>query len=171
MLVVETGWGDPDANSYASLADVRAYAAKRGYVLPADDAALETLIYLATDYVDGFRGRFQGVKSFDNQALQWPRMGVAIDCIAVPYDTIPVPLVQAIAQLCVEQHAGVELNATAVGGDAAIIEETVGPLTTKYAAPASGSSASGPNMPKVAALLAPLFSACGNGGLFRTVRV
>lgn len=155
-LTVEDGTGVAGANSYASLATLRAYASARGVTLPADDAALEAFALLGMDYLEGLRGRYQGAKTDPTQPLQWPRYPVVIDGADFPSDAIPVELVNALCRLCIEQHAGVDLSPTRTG--AFIIEDTTGPITTKYSEKLGGGAGSPPDMPAVDALLSPLLT-------------
>lgn len=168
-LVVETGAGVAGANSYRTLADIRAYALARGVTLSPVDATLEPLALMAMDYLEGLRARYQGSKTAATNALQWPRVNVKIDCVDFPSDAIPVELANAQSRLCMEQHAGVVLSATRTG--AFIVEDTVGPLTTKYSDKHGGGPGTVPTMPAVEDLLAPLFAACGQGSFVRTLRV
>lgn len=126
-LVVEDGTGVAGADSYADLATLRAYAARRGVTLSADDATLEPFAYKAMDYLDDY-GVGLGV-------LVWPASPTTL-CGQDPITALD-RLVNLQAQLCIEQHNGVDLApapiaVTSAGG--AIIEETVGPITTKYSA-------------------------------------
>lgn len=168
-LTVEDGTGVAGANSYASLATLRAYASARGVTLPASDPALEAFALLGMDYLEGLRGRFQGAKTDPTQPLQWPRYPVVIDGADFPSDAIPVELVNALCRLCMEQHAGADLSPTKTG--AFVTEETVGPITTKYSEKLGGGAGSPPDMPAVDVLLAPLLTVGKVGFGFTTVRV
>lgn len=156
-LVVEDGSGIVDADSYADLATLRAYAAKRGVTLSIDDAVLEPFAYKAMDYLEG-----QGVGLL---SLKWPS-DTGYVC-GLEDDAALLRLANAQAQLCIEQHAGVDL-APARTGDF-IVEDTVGPITTKYSDKFGPIAGTTPAMPAVAAILKP-FRTCGYFGL-KTVRV
>lgn len=167
-LVVEDGSIVANADSYADLAFARDYATARGVTLPADDAEAEALAYKAMDYLEGKRGEFQGDKADPlNQSLQWPRKNVKIDCVDFPVDAIPKELKQAQARLMMEASAGVEIQPTRTGGF--VIEDTTGPLTTKYSE-RIGVSAE-PTITAVDALLEPLFKACPQGMALRSIRI
>jgi hypothetical protein len=169
VLIVEDGTGVAGANSYATAATVRAYAAARGVVLPATDPALEPLVLVGMDYLEGLRSRFQGTKTDPAQALQWPRYGVVIDGTDYSADAIPPELIGALSRLCMAQSEGANLAPTGTGGF--VVEETVGPITTKYSDKHGGGPGSLPDIPAVDTLLSPLFSVGKTGGLFQTVRV
>lgn len=46
----------PDFNSYASIVDLRAFAAGRGYTIPADDGECGMLLMQAMDFLEGQAG-------------------------------------------------------------------------------------------------------------------
>ena len=167
-LIIENGTIVANANSYVTTTEARAYASARGKTLPTLDADLEALLISAVDYLEGKRSQYQGAKTDPaNQALQWPRTGVFIDCVEIGANTIPKELKDAQCRLACEQASGVDIMPTKTGPF--VTEETVGPLTTKYdAAQGTGTA---PDMTAVDALLAPLFSQCGQSFTLRTVRV
>ena len=73
MLIVESGVGDPLADSYISLSDARTFAANYGITLPADDVEAEITLRQGTQYVDLQEGCFAGDRLTDTQALAYPR--------------------------------------------------------------------------------------------------
>lgn len=107
-LVVETGAGLPDAESYGSVADCAVYASARGLTFAATPApAAEAALRRATAFIDGYRGRFPGYRRFlRGQAMEWPRVG-ASDAAgnALPYDAIPVEIVRATFEAAVRELA------------------------------------------------------------------
>lgn len=150
-LTVEDGTGVEGADSYNTVAEIRDYATARGLALPADDAGVEPLAVLATDWLETYREKYQGTKSEPANALQWPRAGVVVDGLAVAADEIPVLLKKAHAQAAIDAQtapltaraqAGVrrekvdvieveyfqESAVTAKAGGSAIAEELVAPL-------------------------------------------
>lgn len=159
-LIVEDGTGVANANTYANLTTIRAYASARGVTLNADDATLEAHVHKAMDYLEG--------KELGLLSVSWPLKNDKL-CNKVPLSETLARLSQAIAQLCMEQHAGVDLAPTRT--DAFVVEETVGPLTTKYSDKHGGGPGSEPDMLTVDNLLKPLVEACGHSGLFSVVRV
>ena len=99
-LIVEDGSGISDAESYASVVEFKAYCAKRAmdYSLLAD-AAIETLLIRATDYmVNVYRNRWQGRRTNQFQALDFPRYDVVVDGYSVLSNIVP-PLVK---NACIE---------------------------------------------------------------------
>lgn len=103
-LIVEDGSNVPNANSYNTVVEIRAFADLRGYTLPVDDLEVEKLAVKATDYLESFRKRYQGVKTHYTQSLQWPRTGVVIEDNFVDSDSIPPDLKNAHLMATVEAN-------------------------------------------------------------------
>lgn len=90
-LIVEDGSGLVNAESYASVAEFKAYCAKRNmdYSL-LSDAAIEVLLIKATDYmVNTYRARWQGRRTSQTQALDFPRYDVVVDGYSVLSNIVP----------------------------------------------------------------------------------
>lgn len=169
-ITVEDGTGVADANSYVSIADARTYAANRGVTLPADNDAVAAMLIKATDYLEAQACKYQGQKTNCDYALQWPRSGVVICCVEIANNVIPKQLKDAQSALVVAQNEGLVLQPNVTAGDY-VTEETVGPITTKYADPIKAGITA--RFTGVDSLLEPLFfSSCGQVGFaLRTVRV
>lgn len=155
-LLVEVGTGVSGANSLATLTQARDFATLRGVTLPVTgtvgDAALTAFLVKGTDYLKTFS--YLGTKTYPGQGyLPWPRTNLTIDDEALAVDAIPNDIVSALCQLCIEQQAGVVLNATSTG--AGIKSEKTGPLETVYSTPNGAGNASKASMPIVAAYLKP----------------
>jgi hypothetical protein len=86
-LIIETGQGLPDAESYASAADLVMYAGKFGVVIPADAPAQEALLRRAALAMDGMT--WKGCKTNSEQALSWPRREVLLDHEIKPNNYLP----------------------------------------------------------------------------------
>lgn len=153
-IVVEDGTGVANANSYVTLAEARAYAEQRGIALSSDDDELGALLVKATDYLESRECDYQGKKTNCAQPLAWPRDCVVLCCEDLADNVIPAQLKNAQIALVIAQHSGVVLLPNVAPTDY-VIEEKVGPITTKYADPASVGIAT--QMPGVEALLQPLF--------------
>ena len=100
-LIVETGAGLSNANSYATLAEANTYHETRLHVsdwTSASDANKETALMWATRSIDNMI-HWNGAVSTDDQALQWPREGV-IDRNgnAIENDEIPTFLKYATSE-------------------------------------------------------------------------
>ena len=73
-LIIETGAGLPDADSYASVAQADAYHLKRRTTAWAalDDSEKESLLIKATEYMVGqYRARWKGRRRISTQAPDW----------------------------------------------------------------------------------------------------
>jgi hypothetical protein len=163
-LIVEDGTGVANANSYADLDFIRAYAASRGVTLSDDDEVLEPVVINVMDFIE--TRCFNGVRIYAD-GLSFPRSGIVIDGVTIPSNTIPLTLKRAEAQLTIDVAiSGVTLMPSGVSAPQ-VKREKVGPIETEFfAADAIGA----PDIPLASALLAPL--ECGQGGFaFRTVRV
>lgn len=150
-LIVEDGTGKPDAESYCEVADADAYHAKMGNTAWASVSAEDKEIALrrATQYLDAVYA-FPGYKLNYNQALNWPRVEDN-GAFPAPYDInhqivyidpssdFPrgwplLPLVAAEAEVALRQSADMSVSLlNDYSGDEIVTEETIGPITTKYA--------------------------------------
>lgn len=111
-LVVETGEGLANAESYASIADIAAYATARGLTFAitggsnATDA--EAAARRATVWLDAtFRARFPGRKANGRgQALEWPRVD-AYDATgeAIASDEVPAEIISALCEAAIREKA------------------------------------------------------------------
>lgn len=164
-LVIEDGSGVAGANSYCSVASARTYASARGLSLPAADAEVELLLIKAVDFIESFRGEFQGLKTTQEQPLQWPRTGATLDGYEVSSTTIPEVLASAQAQLAADANLQ-ELMPTSTGRE--VVMERVDVVQVQYAE--SGNTNQQPIFTKAEALLKPLFKSSLFGSL-RSLRV
>lgn len=161
-LIVETGSGASDSQSYASVADADTYHAARGRTLWAtmSEAEKEQALTRATDFmVESYRKRWGGYRMTSTQALDWPRYGVCLDGFAVSSDVVPAEVVKACMELALIAAAG---DLLAPQGPQ-VKSEKVGPLEVVYADGARQNT----KYPAVDSMLAPLLS--GAGGI-RIVR-
>jgi hypothetical protein len=157
-LIVEAGQGAPNAQSYVSAADCAAYHAARGNSLfgAMNQAQQEQAIIRAMDFLAIYSTKWKGARTSDAQALDWPRCGVRLDSDRCPYfpaAMVPISVVKAAG-------AG-ELIKDA---EREVIEETIGPITTKWA---SGSTAPAAQFPMVDLLLKPLLQSSNGVRLVR----
>ena len=170
-LIVEDGSNVVGANTYANLATIRAYATARNVTLNADDTVLEGEVIQAMDYLEAQRNKYQGEQTYKtatvDQALQWPRKNVLIDCIAFPDDEIPQELIDAEGELVVQIEAGIELYPTTTGKF--VVKEKADVLEQTFSEKIGTSGQ--PNLPSVDRLLDVLFSSCGSGNYLKNIRV
>lgn len=150
-LVVEDGTGLPNADSYISTSDADTYHGNRGNAAWAAMAApaKESALRQATDFMSTLR--WSGVRATSTQALDWPRAGTELNGFTIAANVVPEAARRACAELALRASAG----SLSPDAEPVVLEETVGPLTTKYAAP----SASGAGMfPAVVAMLSGLLA-------------
>jgi hypothetical protein len=124
-IIVETGAGLTNSNSYVSESDLATYASDRGVTITGTAAVL---IIQAMDYLES--RQFLGTKSDIDQALQWPRFGVEVDAYYVDSDEIPTLLKQAEMEICIAIDGGVNPLAN-LGRETK--REKVGDLEVEYA--------------------------------------
>lgn len=129
-LIPETGLPVANANSYATLEYIRQYAADRGIELNDDDEIVSSNAIRAMDYIATFARHFQGVRTFTEQLLDWPRTGVVVDSIEYAVDYMPSQLAQAQAAAVIQIHNGVDLLPTIQGPQVKV--ERLGPMAFEY---------------------------------------
>lgn len=127
MLVADPH--SPGFNTYASVADLRAFAAGRGYTVPADDDECGMLLMQAMDFLEG--KAWCGQRFSTSQPLSWPRSGMRFDGIDLPDDTIPQRLVDAQCRLAIESQE-IDLTPSVSGGGAVIAESVQGAVSVQY---------------------------------------
>ena len=103
MLIIEDGAGVPDAESYATAAELVVYGGKFGVRLPAEEAAQEALLRRAALVMEGMS--WKGRKTSRDQALAWPRRGVELDREIKPDNLIPARIKCGQMALAAEIHA------------------------------------------------------------------
>lgn len=134
-LITEDGTGMSTAESYISVADADAYHAARNTTLWATltTSDKEAALRRAADYLtQAYRTRWKGYRTQALQALDWPRQSVLMGDTAsqylVPYNSIPVEIKNACAEIAFRAAAG------PLAGDLkqGVVEKTVGPIRVKY---------------------------------------
>lgn len=167
-LETETGTASATAESYCSVATADAHHSARGMTNWATllTEEKEQALRRATDYMTSVYGPlWAGLRATTTQALDWPRTGVPRPEIYLGFwapTEIPPALVKGCAELALRAAAGELL------GDQGreVVEQTVGPITTKYAA----GSPQAKRYAAVDALLANLMTVPKGSGLMRLVR-
>lgn len=137
-FVVEDGTGKPDANSYGAVADADVYFADRGVVdWTGDDSTKQGALVRATDYIEErFYGNFAGQATTDVQALSWPRQYA----FNFGKNEIPATLKKACFEYALRALTQVLAPDLVLDGGFARVktEETIGPMTDKFAVPSKG---------------------------------
>ena len=166
-LETETGSGSPTAESYCSVTAADAHHAARGaaaWAALATDAK-EQALRRATDYMGQVYGPlWSGARVTDAQALDWPRSSAERPETGGYWSStiVPAPVVKACAELALRASSGPLL------GDQGreVIEQTVGPITTKYAQGSSQAT----RYAAVDAMLAGMLTAPRGSSALRLVR-
>ena len=134
-LIVESGAGVPDANTYVDLADFRAYADLRKLTIPADDPSAEALLIRAADVMNGIKwlpGDSLEHKTYPDAYLAWPRTDVWLRGRLLPSDAVPREIVYGQMALAAEIMADdAAPPETAVGP--VVMERVEGAVTVQYA--------------------------------------
>jgi len=151
-IIVETGSGVPNANSYVTLSYCDTYFETKGYTtwVNGDDDLKECAIINACDYMETLM--WKGQKALSTYVLSWPRRGVYdADGYPIYSDTIPLQVQKAQCELALRFFQNKAPLADVSSGDSYIIKEVVGPIEISY------SSSHPPNVqfPEVEALLRP----------------
>lgn len=167
-LIVEDGTAKPDAEALCSVDAADAHHAARGaaaWAALATDAK-EQALRRATDYMGQVYGLlWSGTRTTSTQALDWPRADVArpeVDDYYWPSNVVPAAVVKACAELALRAASGPLL------GDQGreVVEQTVGPITTKYAQGSSQAT----RYAAVDAMLAGMLTAPRGSSALRLVR-
>ena len=135
MLIVETGEGRPDAESYCSLDFANIYLARRGLTLwrnSMDDDQREAALRRATDYMlEKFRSGWRGNRTMQFQRLDWPRSGAFVDGFEIAANEIPLGIQEACAALAFKAAAG-DLAPDAQATQSGIKSKQVGDIKIEY---------------------------------------
>lgn len=123
-IVVEDGTGKTDANSYVTEAELTTYATDRGVTLT---GSTNVLLIKSMDYFESLN--FQGKKTNETQALQWPRTGVVIDGYSVESSTVPQEVKNAQMAIAVSIDQSVDPLSDIEPG---IKREKVGEIEVEY---------------------------------------
>lgn len=135
MIYIEDGTGQANAQSYATVAELVAYAAARSVALPPTELEQEGLLLEAAAFLEmlavdpGFIGR----RNSRTQALAWPRTGASVESFVIPATEIPREIKMAQMQLALDALV-VELLPTRSAPDrGTILEESIeGAVSVKY---------------------------------------
>ncbi len=169
-ITIEDGSNVANANSFVTIAEVRAYAAERGVTLSVTDDDVAIQLIKSKDYLESFAMRYQGEMSNEGQSLQWPRTDVYLygSETAFPSNLIPKELKAAQKATVVALAQGVDIMPNYSASDF-VTREKVGPIETEYADPTKVGIV--PTLTAVDSLLAPLFGSTATGFALRTMRV
>lgn len=129
-LIIETGQGLHDAESYATVEELSDYAVKFGRTIPVDEAMQEALLRRAALQMSAIA--WKGCAVSRDQALAWPRSNVRRNDWLLPSNAIPPQVKAGQMALAAEIHADDLVDPGTKQG--AAIRKKVGPLEFEYAA-------------------------------------
>jgi len=164
-LIIEDGSIIPSANSFATVAEARAYAEARGIDLPVDDIEVEQALVKAGDYLLSYEQKLKGYRVSASQTMVYPRNGVILFDTRFPNDEIPQQIKDAQIILASYSADGVELRP--VGDGRETRREKVGLIEVEYFE--GGRSSVTPIFNAATDILKPLFTAVG-GNFFPVFR-
>lgn len=169
-MSLDTTIGGSASDSYVPIAYIDNYVAN--HYLSTDSVAIawaalspsdkEVLARKACVFIDSHR--FDGCVVTGTQKLQWPRIDVYVNGYFVDSTTIPPGVKDAQCEAALKSMSG-DLLADIERGS--VIEETVGPLTTRYSDYSKDGSKS---YPVIDALLKPYCQHSGGRNYHRVVR-
>lgn len=129
-LIVETGTGLANADSYITLLAFQQFCDQRGYNYDAfDDEVQEQKLRTATSYIDTIF-RYKGARSKVEQALEFPRVD-CLDWSSLPVTGVPLRVKQACAELAFKALTENLYQDQDRGGK--VTSESVGPVSVTYA--------------------------------------
>lgn len=176
-LIVEDGTGKADAECYASIATINAYATARGLTFAitggSNAADAEAAARRATTWLDaGFRDRFPGRKTNGRQqALEWPRVG-ACDASgeAIASDEVPTEIINALCEAAIREKASPGgLSPDVTPGQVAKREKVEGAVEVEYFR-AGGVTDQRPVATVIRDILGSLLKSSGGGYSGKAVR-
>lgn len=167
MLVVEDGSIVPGADSWVSLVDARALAAKYAIALPEDDTAAEAALRNGALYIGLQESAMCGRRVSASQSLSFPRTGISLYGFPVNSTTIPAQVIQAQVIAAVEYGNGTDVRGS-TDGRATSMERVEGAVTVQY----FNNGATGGTTTITAAIdaLRPLLCDMNNGSSFNVYR-
>ncbi len=169
MLIIETGAGLPDAESYASIAAADVRCASLGVTAWAvlSDAGKEIALRKAMIFMATYRTRWAGRRVYQHQALDWPRYNVVVDGFIVLSTIVPPDVVNACVDLAARAGSGEDLLPDLDTGSNAIKRDKVGPIDTEYF---QNTTDARERFVAVDAILAPYFGAATGGNSIKVTR-
>lgn len=162
MLIVESGLGSADSESFASVAEALSYHDLRGNTNWATISLLnqEEALRRATDFMEQvYRLNWKGSRINSTQALSWPRYGFEVDGYYLPSNTVPKLVKNACCELAFKAASG-DLTPDLAQR---VLREKIGPLEVEY----DRNSAQYTVYRAINNMLASLLN--GTGGEFRKV--
>lgn len=130
-LTIETGQIVPGADSYVSLTDARALAAKYGLELPADNNLAEIALRNGANYIGLQEQQLCGYRVSPLQSLSFPRNGLKAYNFPISNITIPPQVILAQVIAAAEYGKGTQVRGSS-DGRAVAMERVEGAVTVQY---------------------------------------
>ena len=167
-LIVETGAGLANADSFVTLANARTIALNYGVTLPALDADAEVALRQGCQYLMLSESRFSGSRVSASQALPWPRVG-ASNQYGFEYSETDIPVQLSYAQVfaAAEFAKGTDVRATD-DGKAIASEAVSGAVSVSYFD--NGKTGESVIITRAMDALKPLLTSSSDGISFRVYR-
>lgn len=129
QFIVEDGTGKSTATAYISVAEFKQYWENRGTTFAESDSTIQGWINLSTEYIDA-NYKFQSYKTYETQALAWPRANVIItrENKIIDSSEIPNDLKNATAYLALQ----VKNFSTLFGIDEGVQAISYGPVSKTF---------------------------------------
>lgn len=132
-LIIESGIGTTNSNSYVSRADYIAHAALIGVTI-VDDATADVQLVKAAQFIDAHDANLKGSSVTRAQSMSFPRSGVVIDSWYWASDEIPRNVLLAQYAFALDINAGLDLyNKGANPNRIAQKERVEGAVAVEYA--------------------------------------
>ena len=157
-IIVEDGTIVADANSYVTLAEVRAYATLRGITVPAADGDLEKHLHLAMDWFES--EDFPSARLDATQSLSFPRDAIVVDGIRYMEGAIPKLVKQIICEATCTSVT-IALQPQFAGSSLGQLKRKKVDVLEKEYFPSQGTSSYMPILAKLDALMEKLLYADG----------
>lgn len=170
-LVIEDGTGVAGADSYATVAQLRSFAGRRGASVPVDDAGCEVALILAMDKLREYSGKWSGGRAAEGQALDWPRANATRRWNPSTYEqiaagTVPEEVRDAQCVFAIESQLTTLQPNRLPSDKGQVVREEVDAIKMAYA---EGRPTVYPIFAKVEAILNPLLR-YGGMSLIRAIR-
>ena len=157
-IVVEDGTIVAGANSYVTLAEVRAYATLRGITVPAADGDLEKHLHRAMDWFES--DDFPSARLDATQELSFPRDVIVVDGIRYMEGAIPKLVKQIICEATCTSVT-IALQPQFAGSSLGQLKRKKVDVLEKEYFPSQGTSSYMPILAKLDALMEKLLYADG----------
>lgn len=130
-LILEDGTGYSDSDTFALVATIEAYAAKYGLTFSGTSGEKEIAARKGTQYISiAYASVFAGSRTFDTQALAWPRWGVTDeDGFSIASNIVPQPVIDAACEASILARTEELLPDIANPGNLASKSVQVGPIS------------------------------------------